>query len=80
MRIRWTLAKENEAAVMCVVRPLLDGVDVRITYNGLLIAGRVCPDEPDALMWAEHIRLEWLARGWTESSPSEFLAEQLGAA
>jgi hypothetical protein len=64
--VRWVLAKEFQAEIACVVRPLNDGVDVQVTYDGLLIGGRVCHDEWQALMWAEERRREWLARGWSD--------------
>lgn len=65
--VRWVLAKEYQAEIACIVRPLADGVDVQVTYDGLLIGGRVCHDESQALLWAEERRREWLARGWSET-------------
>ncbi len=67
--VRWVLAKEYQAEIACVVRLLTDGVDVQVTYDGLLIGGRVCHDESEALLWAEERRREWLTRGWSEATP-----------
>jgi hypothetical protein len=71
MQIHWVLVHAHDAEVACVLRPLVDGVAVEITYAGLPVGARLCHDEADALLWANGRRTEWLARGWTPQAAAE---------
>jgi hypothetical protein len=67
MAICWTLTKPNDATVTCLSSTLLDGVDVQVTYGGLLVGRHTTTDEAEGLIWAERCRIEWLSHGWTDS-------------
>ena len=68
--VHWVLCSATRR-LTCVERPLPDGSECAVLYEGLPVATHVARSGQDLAAWTEQVRREWESVGWLSASGVE---------